>query len=195
MFKQTDLLKKTDFPVSLRNQLGANLIEILVSLALFSAGVLALTNNINGSMRDLSVANFHASAVLAADDLVMRIRNNPTGFADGSYARTRTSIQNISEEALTPCGDPCAPVDIASKDLRQWADTYSESIGNAFVTIRGSNQRVTLAFAYAADASESLEALDDCLAGDAIANCYLTTELVCEPASDDATTFCAVALE
>lgn len=109
---------------------GFTLIEVLVSIMVFSFGLLGIAgmmtisvkNNHNGYLR--SQANFFA------ENMADRMRANPVALWNGTYAGT-------AAEGVSTCvfGSECNYNQLAVFDMEQWAQTLRLSLPNGVGTI------------------------------------------------------------
>ena len=100
-----------------RKQLGASLLEVLVSVLLMSFGVLALAAMQAYSVAAQKNAANRAIASALASELAEVIRLNPAGLAAGNYDVTMMPTTGVP--AATPCAFPnCStPALLAGADL------------------------------------------------------------------------------
>ena len=90
---------------------GFSLLEVLVAVAIMSIGLLGLTSLQLVSMQHNRDALYRARAQLLAEDMLERIRANPTA----AYASQTPSGNSTDCTART-----CRPAELAAYDLAQW---------------------------------------------------------------------------
>lgn len=105
-------------------QAGFTLIEILIAVIVLSIGLLGVATLQVTSKRGNFEAMQRAAATLYAEDLLERMRTNPTVL--GSYVTSTGKTFTVGAEPPTP-GTDCAAADcdadeIAAFDLDQWWD-------------------------------------------------------------------------
>ena len=115
-----------------RNAEGFAMIEVLLAVVILAIGLLA------GSRMQILGLNFTQSAMMrsyatmAANDIIDRMKLNPTGVSNGAY-------DNVSTAALLP--DPacivagCTPDTLAVHDVRVWARFFAEGDGTDTSTL------------------------------------------------------------
>jgi len=108
-------------PQSFRSQLGASMIEVLVSLIVVAFGLLGLAGLQARSMSFQKDSFDRKSAAEMAGQIAERVRANFDGFKAGNYNLTLTP--NDATAAVIPvCGDPlnCTPAETAARDWAMW---------------------------------------------------------------------------
>lgn len=116
--------------MSMRKQIGASLIEVLVSIFLSALALLALAAVNASSIRYTKMAQYKASAVLLASDLGERLRANKAGLASYSY-ETEFADQAAAPAAPTNCdniAETCTSAQMAAYDLAQWRRTVRDQL-------------------------------------------------------------------
>lgn len=109
---------KRPFPSRLRKQLGASLLEVLVSMLLMSFGMLALAAMQAYSVAAQRNAANRAVASALASELAELIRLNPSGFAGGSYDVAFMPTAIPGPPNIVPCAFPaCTPASLGVADL------------------------------------------------------------------------------
>jgi len=103
-------------------QKGFSLIEVMVALIVLSIGLLGLGLLQIKSMKFNTSAYLRSQSTLLANDLIERIRANPTG----NYSLT---AQNIN------CSGGCIVDDVARLDLFTWENSVSSSLASASTTV------------------------------------------------------------
>lgn len=101
-------------------QRGFSLIETLVALALFTLGVLAMTEVSGVALRYMRSSDLRIEAAWLAADLAERIQANRAGLA--AYALAPTELAQRAPGAVAACVRPldCEPGELAAQDLADW---------------------------------------------------------------------------
>ena len=94
---------------------GFSMIELLVAVLVMSVGVLGVAGLATLNAQHQRSAAAHAEAVRLAYDLMDRIRANPAGLRQGSYASGDEAL-----EAPDCRAGQCAAAQMAAFDLAQW---------------------------------------------------------------------------
>ena len=108
-------------PQFFRSQLGASMIEVLVSLIVVAFGLLGLAGLQARSMSFQKDSFDRKAAAEMVGQLAERVRANYDGFKAGNY--NLTLAPNDATAALIPvCGDPlnCTPAETAARDWAMW---------------------------------------------------------------------------
>lgn len=130
--------------MSINNQRGVSLIEVLVTLVILSIGLLGIAGMQVMSVKNTNVAAQRSIATQQAYDIAERIRAN-IGVPSVAGGAVNGSYDNLL--AVTPadpgCAGPCTPTQQAVADHRAW------NLENARVLPSGSGTVVgTLATGY-----------------------------------------------
>ena len=146
-----------------RAQLGASMIEVLVSLAVVAFGLLGLAGLQARSMSFQKDSFDRKSAAEMVAQLAERVRANYDGFKAGNYNVTLQPF--AATVALQACGDPlnCTPAEAAARDWAMWqADLRRRlPVSGAFLTAPANSSQITLVMAWQegqtkADAADTL---------------------------------------
>lgn len=106
---------------------GFSLIEVLVAVFVIAIGVLGVGSAQLISIKNNQSAYYRSQANFMAMDILDRMRANPEGVQNGSYANIDTAAVNASPD-LPGCAaesSGCTPAAIAAADARQWAANFS----------------------------------------------------------------------
>ncbi len=112
-----------------RQDRGASLIEVLVSVLIVTFGILAMAALQANSVKYNKSSEFRSVATLLAKDMADRMRANITGVKSGSYnmvvttyADSVTATINAAVADKPTCLNPnsCTPAEMAAFDLAQW---------------------------------------------------------------------------
>lgn len=102
---------------------GATMIEVLVSLLIFSVGLLGMVGLQTLSLRNTQSAYFRTQATVMAEDIMERMRANPQGARAGSYA---AASGQLNSACLSVGG--CSPAALAQHDLAEWQAALAEAL-------------------------------------------------------------------
>lgn len=95
---------------------GVGLVEVMIALLVLSIGLLGVANLQLSGLRMTQEAYFHSQAAVLAQDIIDRMRANPSAAGDDAYLRS-----SFAEEEKAPS---CAPVmldgSVAQQDLALW---------------------------------------------------------------------------
>ncbi len=98
---------------------GFTLMEVLVALAVLSIGMLGMAGMQLFSMKSSHNAYLQSQASFFAYDLIDKMRANPTGFDNGGYDTTYSSIPGTPADCQSTTAT-CSPLQLASFELAQW---------------------------------------------------------------------------
>jgi type IV pilus assembly protein PilV len=104
-----------------RRQRGVSMIEALVTLAIFSFGLLGAAGLMLSGINRSNVANMRSIATMQANEIVDRMRANIEGVKNSNYATA-----SIYAAAPPSCANPncetasCAANDVAAYDACKW---------------------------------------------------------------------------
>lgn len=105
---------------------GTSLLEILISLAVISLGLLGVGALQVTGLKSNRDAFFYSQAALLANDLAERVRANPTAAA--TYAMAMGSTHSATRNCET---NRCTAVEMAHFDLNQWTSALSGQLSSA----------------------------------------------------------------
>lgn len=166
-----------DVTFTMKQQRGATLIEVLVSILLLSLGVLAMAAMQANAVQYGKTSEFRSLATLLANDLADRMRaNHPPAEDMRAYNVTAAYSAPTSPpaEAQTSCTDPatgCAFAQMAAYDLAQWRRTVYDQLpgGTAYVSVTQPGVKPAAADIWiawsdpsSASSTESTPAVDNC---------------------------------
>lgn len=110
-----------------RSARGFTMVEVLVALTILAIGLLGLAGLQASGLRYSGNSAFRTQALLLSQDIVERMRANPTGVTAGNYAVATADVFTALSGG-TNCGGTvdCTPTQLAGYDLVAWKNT----IGN-----------------------------------------------------------------
>jgi type IV pilus assembly protein PilV len=125
---------------------GVSLIEVLVSVAISSIGLLALAGVNAASVRYTKMSQYRATATLLATDIAERMRANKgiaspaSGFYSGAYDYavdfdTQATKATLPTEKCDAATSNCSSAQIAALDLAQWRISVRDQlpVGSVFL--------------------------------------------------------------
>jgi type IV pilus assembly protein PilV len=112
---------------NLHRQLGASLLEVLVAILILSFGMLALSGMLAFSVQMPKMAAYRATATALAASHIERMRANPQGFRNGSYAETMSyndgskldPPQDVTSLCTYAATKYCTPDTMADRDKHE----------------------------------------------------------------------------
>lgn len=106
--------------VTLKNNNGFSLIEVLVTVIILTVGFLGLAAVQLLGSKNISHSNNRTLATLYVNDMAERMRANRIGLGQGHYnGLTTTDTEDPS------CNNFCIPSDMASRDVYEWGQQLS----------------------------------------------------------------------
>lgn len=103
---------------SAMHQEGVGLIEVLVALLVLSIGFLVSANMQLRGMRSNQESYYQSQALMLANEIMDRMRNNRAGVAAGKY-KNMTTIGDFSEPDCASSG--CDAAGLAELDRFEWS--------------------------------------------------------------------------
>ncbi|WP_323847373.1 type IV pilus modification protein PilV [Microbulbifer magnicolonia] len=116
----------------MKNQRGATLIEILVTVLVLAVGLLGLGATQMVSLKNGNNANVTYFATLAAYDIAERMRINPLGVENGAYDATDVDGNQTPKSCVSGI---CSTLELAAMDLYEWGQTLSANLPEGKGTI------------------------------------------------------------
>lgn len=132
----------------MQRQMGASMIEVLVSIVLASFALLALAGVNASAVRYTKMSQYRATAAQLANDMGERIRANKgvatpvaTGFFAGNYDyaedfATQASVATLPGVLCNTAASSCTPSQIAEVDLAQWRIMVRNQLPEGSVFLR-----------------------------------------------------------
>ena len=114
--------------LSLKQNSGFSLIEILVSLIVLSIGLMGLAGLQIAGLKGTNDAHYRTEASLLMMDLADRIRANQEGAANGDYQTTTASGAATTVDCSTPLAIQCDAASCSGANLAAF-DRYSIECG------------------------------------------------------------------
>ncbi|MBL4868595.1 MAG: type IV pilus modification protein PilV [Pseudomonadales bacterium] len=109
---------------------GFSMVELLVSLIIFSIGLLgAVSLQITG-MKNNQSAYLRSQASSLASEMADRIRSNSTAALAGGYDDFTTTATSPADPACTSTTTGCTGVQQATTDVREWSTNFKDVAGN-----------------------------------------------------------------
>lgn len=106
---------------------GSSLVEILVSLMVFSIGMLGLAALQGVSIKLGEQTRTYTSATILVADLIDRMYANPVGFKQGNYNDSALQAAHLSQEVDCRVKLSCSPAELASYDLYIWKKRFDQA--------------------------------------------------------------------
>ena len=128
-----------------RKNQGFSLIEVLVALLVLAIGLLGLAALQATGMRYSGNASLRTQVIILSQDMIERMRANPTAVAASPAGSDNTNYKITSTlTAATPnCSSGCSSTDMATYDVKNWqinlASLLPEGTGTIVVTDEGSS--------------------------------------------------------
>jgi len=96
-------------------QKGFTLIEVLIASLILAVGLLGIAGLQMGGLKNNVSAMYRTQAVQFTNDIIDRIRANPTGTYTVTLANAPTAATNCASSSAN-----CSALDMAQYDLTQW---------------------------------------------------------------------------
>lgn len=111
---------------------GFTLVEVLVSLLIFSIGLLGMAALQMTSLRNNQASYFHSQVTQFAYDIADRMRANPVSTNAQDYDDPQgTKTQEGFDPQVDCLAISCEPADMAAWDLSQWARALANAVPGA----------------------------------------------------------------
>lgn len=117
----------------LSRQRGVSLIEVMMSVLIFSIGLIGLAGLMVMSTRSNHSAYLRTQVTFLANNMANRMSANPKGVWDGSYNSSAYPVAAAS--AGCGAGSPCNSANLAIHDQRLWSDQLRTFLPNASASI------------------------------------------------------------
>jgi type IV pilus assembly protein PilV len=115
------------------NEEGFTLLEVLIAIVVFSFGLLGIAGMMTISVRNNHNGYLRSQANFLAENMMDRMRANPTALWSGKYDGTPTA----PAVAVDKCklSDPCDYDELAEYDMEQWAQSIELALPDGEGTI------------------------------------------------------------
>jgi type IV pilus assembly protein PilV len=110
--------KNRSRPLRQRLQRGITMIEVLVTIVVLAIGLLGLAGLQLNSLRFTYSAYQNSQATIMTNDILDRMRANPTAAVTGAYNIAIGSTPSAS--SCTGAGVNCSSANMAAADLFEW---------------------------------------------------------------------------
>ncbi|KUJ79648.1 type IV pilus modification protein PilV [Microbulbifer flavimaris] len=126
----------------MKQQTGATMIEVLVTILVLAVGLLGLSATQVMSLKNGNNAHHRYMAALAAHEMAERMRANPDGLELGSYDGKTVD----GSETAPTCGATlsCSAGDLANLDLYDWGQVIDSNLPAGSGEITRVGRTVTL---------------------------------------------------
>lgn len=121
-------------------QRGATLIEVLVSVLVLSVGLLGLAATQMMSLKNGNGAHHRYLAALAAQEIIERMRANPSGVELGSYDGEVDGTGDSNND----CKTPCTVSELAERDLYEWGLLLKSNLPSSVGKITRNGSEITV---------------------------------------------------
>lgn len=109
---------------------GVSMIEVLVTLVILSIGLLGMAGLQLSSIRGTNSSNYRTQAALLANDIIERMRANPSGVNDNAFIALDSALLNCAALPSPYCGEyysgapvaaeTCTTTQMATYDFDVW---------------------------------------------------------------------------
>jgi type IV pilus assembly protein PilV len=107
------------------HQGGFTLIEVLIAMLLLLIGLLGVAQLHFSSFQENRNALYRNQATVIAEDLIDRVRSNPTGLANGFYDDLSFDGTSTAPAAVNcSAAGGCTPQQLAGRDAHEWARNF-----------------------------------------------------------------------
>ncbi len=113
-----------------RHQRGFSLIEALVAFLILSVGMLGIASLQTISLKSGQTASFRSVAVIKAEEIIERMRANPTAVASYAVSTGDAGTDNGCNDAGGGPAVLCVPADLAADDIFNWKNDLVSALPN-----------------------------------------------------------------
>ncbi|WOX06687.1 type IV pilus modification protein PilV [Microbulbifer pacificus] len=124
----------------MKKQLGATMIEVLVTILVLAVGLLGLAATQVMSLKNGNNSHHRYLAALAAHEMAERMRANPDGLELASYDGKTVD----GSESSVDCSSKCSAASLADLDLYDWGQVISNNLPGGEGEIERVGRTVTL---------------------------------------------------
>lgn len=114
-------------------QRGISLIEVMMSVLIFSIGLIGLAGLMVMATRSNHSAYLRTQVTFLANSMADRMSGNPTGIWSGAYNSSAYPVSSTSVGCAS--GAACTPADLALHDQRLWSDQLRTFLPNPKATV------------------------------------------------------------
>lgn len=114
-------------------QRGVSLIEVMMSVLIFSIGLIGLAGLMVMATRSNHTAYLRTQVTFLANSMADRMSGNPTGVWNGAYNETNYPVASGSVGCAS--GSSCSPANLAIHDQRLWSDQLRTFLPNPSASI------------------------------------------------------------
>jgi len=119
----------------LSRQRGVSLIEVLISVLIFSVGMLGVAGLLVTSIRSNHTAFLRTQVAFLASSMADRMSANPVGVWNGNYNSANYPVGG-SAAANHDCASGCTPDMLAQFDQRSWSSQLTTFLPDAKASIQ-----------------------------------------------------------
>lgn len=124
-----------------RNQQGASLLEVLITILIMSFGLLGVAGLTAASLQAVKIAQFQSTGLQLVNEYAERMRGNARGVADNAYNMTDAYTGSTASVTVPTCAtvDACNSAELASIDRAEWINNLRRRLpaGSAYVEHNG----------------------------------------------------------
>lgn len=175
-----------------RKQRGATLIEALVSLLIFSIGLLGIAGLVVSSLAQQKIAQSRSEGAVYAAAIAEQMRANVAGLTANGYLSTSggapittyTDAKAASDQItrnMTDCNNnaatPCTPIVMANNDYNNWLFSIKQALPSGTALIQAGLEPTARTITVVWDAKASSQIDDKFKQADTVNNCPATLAL------------------
>lgn len=124
-----------------RNQRGASLLEVLITILIMSFGLLGIAGLTAASLQATKMAQFQTTGLQLVNDYAERMRGNALGVGANAYDMTASYTGSTASVTVPTCAtaDACTSAELASIDRAEWTNNLRQRLpaGGAYVQRNG----------------------------------------------------------
>jgi type IV pilus assembly protein PilV len=131
-------MKNNFLPIYSNQQAGFSMLEVMVSIIIFSFGMLALAGLQLSALKYQTGATTRSNVAALSIDIAERLRLNLPGAKQGSYLYTAAYETAKSDNLkVNNCGTACSELQRAENDLAEWLNSAQIGLPGGAVNISG----------------------------------------------------------
>ena len=139
---------------------GISLIEVLVAILIFAAGILSLVALQHSGISAVADAHQRSQATAFANDIVDRMSANRAAAIASHYNLYGQQVFNASSSCSSTTST-CTPTQLAQMDLQEWSANLANTLPDGRAWISNNDSRVTVVIGWNA-AGAALSADPSC---------------------------------